>query len=182
MLTLAAILQPEPVWAFSTHEALVQGERKISGVVKAAESGEPLAGAVVVVTGTSQYATTDLDGRFTLTVPSGKTTLEVSFFGYKTLSVTPSESMQISLEAEVREIDEAVVIAYGKQSRMSITGSISAINNKELLKSPSGSAANALAGAVTGISSVQVPASQAPKILASMCAAPVLSPRVPRRP
>lgn len=167
MLTLAVILQPEPVWAFSTHEALVQGERKISGVVKAAESGEPLAGAVVVVTGTSQYATTDLDGRFTLTVPSGKTTLEVSFFGYKTLSVTPSESMQISLEAEVREIDEAVVIAYGKQSRMSITGSISAINNKELLKSPSGSAANALAGAVTGISSVQVsgqPGAEDPRI------------------
>ena len=62
---------------------------------------------------------------------------------------------KIALVPDVHTLDEVQVIAYGKQSKLSITGAITSIGTSELLKSPAGSAASALAGAVTGISTVQ---------------------------
>ena len=167
VLAQAALLRPAPAHAIPLEASVQQAERKAEGVILAADTGEPLAGAVVLVKGTSRYASTDLDGRFSLSLPDGKTVLEITYFGYKTQEVPAAGSMRIRLEPDIQEIDEVQVIAYGKQSKMSITGSISSINTKELLKSPSGSAANALAGAVTGISSVQVsgqPGSEDPRI------------------
>ena len=166
-LVLAALLRPAPAPAFPAGVSAPQAERKASGIVLASDTGDPLAGAVVVVKGTSRYVSTDLDGRFSLPIPDGNAVLEITYFGYKTLTLPASEKMRIRLDPDIQEIDEVQVIAYGKQSKMSITGSISSINTKELLKSPSGSAANALAGAVTGISSVQVsgqPGAEDPRI------------------
>ena len=167
LLVQAALLRPVPADAVPLETSVPQTERKAEGIILAADTGEPLAGAVVLVKGTNRYVSTDLDGRFSLSLPDGKAVLEITYFGYKTLEVPATGSMKLRLEPDVQEIDEVQVIAYGKQSKMSITGSIASINTKELLKSPSGSAANALAGAVTGISSVQVsgqPGAEDPRI------------------
>ena len=128
-----------------------------TGTVVDSSTGEPLIGAVVLLKAKSStdHVITDLDGRFSLKAPAGSV-LEISLMGYETLEVKAAASMgKIALVPDVQTLDEVQVIAYGKQSKLSITGAITSIGTSELLKSPAGSAASALAGAVTGISTVQ---------------------------
>ena len=128
-----------------------------TGTVVDSSTGEPLIGAVVLLKAKSStdHVITDLDGRFSLKVPAGSV-LEISLMGYETLEVKAAASMgKIALVPDLQTLDEVQVIAYGKQSKLSITGAITSISTSELLKSPAGSAASALAGAVTGISTVQ---------------------------
>ena len=112
-------------------------------------TGEPLIGAVAAVPGTSYYAMTDLDGLFVMEIPASKMPVDVEFslMGYtsQVIRFEGSRKVTVRLHLEAQMLEDAQVIAYGKQSKMSITGSISSIDTKELLKSPSGSAANALA-------------------------------------
>ena len=122
-------------------------------------TGEPLIGAVASLPGTQYYAMTDLDGLFVIELPSSLLPADVEFslMGYTTqvIRFEGPKKVTIRLHLEAQMLEDAQVIAYGKQSKMSITGSISSIDTKELLKSPSGSAAGALAGAVPGVSTVQ---------------------------
>lgn len=135
------------------------GPARIEGKMLDEATGEPLIGAVASVPGTPYYAMTDLDGLFVIEIPSELLPADVEFslMGYTSQVVRFEESGKITvhLHLEAQMLEDAQVIAYGRQSRMSITGSISSIDTKELLKSPSGSAAGALAGAVAGVSSVQ---------------------------
>jgi len=138
----------------------------IKGKVRDADTGEPLVGAFVQQKGSKNYAIVDLDGNFSLNVPKG-TLLEISLVGYQTVERPAANGMIIEMSTDAQQLEEAQVIAYGTQSKMSVTGSISSVNTKDLLKSPSGSAANALAGAVTGVSSVQMsgqPGAEDPQI------------------
>lgn len=166
------------LWSFdalaATHEGYspVQQQdtvRTVSGTVLDANTSEPLIGAVVLLKGSDKYAITDIDGAFSLELKNpGNGILEVSLLGYKTREFPASEgNLRLALAPESEQLEEVQVIAYGKQSKMSITGSIASVKTSDLLKSPSGSAAGALAGAVTGISSVQVsgqPGAEDPQI------------------
>ncbi|WP_349909052.1 SusC/RagA family TonB-linked outer membrane protein, partial [Bacteroides caccae] len=82
---------------------------------------------------------------------------EVSYMGYASKEAAPAKTtgFTIRLAEDSQTLEEVQIIAYGKQSKMSVTAAISSIDTKELLKSPSGSVANALSGAVTGLSSIQ---------------------------
>lgn len=131
---------------------------KMKGVILDSKTKEPVIGAVAAIKSSSIYAISDLDGNYELIFPASMAgmVVEVSLVGYRASSLQAQEGQfNILLESDVQILEESQVIAYGKQSKMSITGSISSINSKELLKSPTGSAASALSGAVTGISSVQ---------------------------
>ena len=77
--------------------------------------------------------------------------------GYASKEAAPAKTtgFTIRLAEDSQTLEEVQIIAYGKQSKMSVTAAISSIDTKELLKSPSGSVANALSGAVTGLSSIQ---------------------------
>ena len=133
--------------------------REIAGTVVDSKTGEPLPGAVVLVKGhQTLHSLTDLDGQFSVRIPSTvkEAVLEVSLMGYETKDVAASsQNLRILLSQDVQVLEEVQIIAYGKQSKMSVTGAITSISSEDLLKSPSGSAASALAGAVTGLSSVQ---------------------------
>ena len=133
------------------------GGKEITGTVVDSKTGEPLIGAVVLVSGhAAVHALTDIDGRFRIKMPQTAAGLEVSLMGYQTLNVeVTSQDMRLRLLPDVQMLDEVQVIAYGKQSKMSVTGAITSISSEDILKSPSGSAASALAGAVTGLSSIQ---------------------------
>lgn len=137
-----------------------QRETVYSGKVIDSRTGEPLIGAGVILRDQRTVGVaTDLDGSFSISVPDGKEAVfEVSYINYKSVFITPSRTsgIVVRLEPSSALLDEVQVIAYGSQRKVSITGSISSINQEELLKSPSGSIANSLAGALTGISSVQV--------------------------
>ena len=118
------------------------------------EQGEGLIGAGVVIQGTTTGTITDMDGNFVLSVPSGAV-LEVSCIGYTTQAVQAAQTLTITLEPESRALDEAVVIAYGQQKKVTITGAVSAMGNDDIMKAPVANVANALQGNLPGVSAVQ---------------------------
>ena len=119
------------------------------------EQGEGLIGAGVVIQGTTNGTITDLDGSFVLSVPRGAT-LEVSCIGYATQAVqVTGRTLTVRMEPESRLLEDAVVIAYGQQKKVTITGAVSAVGSDELLKAPVANVANALQGNLPGVSAVQ---------------------------
>lgn len=118
------------------------------------ESGEPVAGATVVESGTVNATSTGTNGNFTLTVSSANAVIEISFIGYKTesLSVSGSDLRRIILTEESRMIDEVVVVGYGTQKKESLTGAVTVVSadifqEKGGLSSP----LEALQGQVPGV-------------------------------
>ena len=120
------------------------------------ENGEGLIGAGVVIQGTTVGTVTDMDGNFVLpSVPQGAT-LEVSCIGYTTQTVQATgQSLTVTLAPDAMALDDAVVIAYGQQKKVTITGAVSAVSGEGLLKSPVANVANALQGNLPGVSAVQ---------------------------
>ena len=118
------------------------------------ELGEGLIGAGVVIQGTTTGTITDFDGNFSLTVPQGAT-LEFSCVGYKTLAIPATAQMTVNMETDADALDESVVIAYGQQKKVTITGAVSAVGSEDILKAPVANVANALQGNLPGVSAVQ---------------------------
>ena len=120
------------------------------------ETGEGLIGAGVVIQGTTNGTITDLDGNYRLpSVPNGAT-LEFSCVGYKTQQVKVTGTrLDVTLDPDTSALDEAVVVAYGQQKKVTITGAVSAVGGDNLLKAPVANVANALQGNLPGVSAVQ---------------------------
>ena len=113
-------------------------------------------GAGVVIQGTTKGTITDVDGNFDLpSVPQG-TVLEISCVGYETLAVQVTGTrIDVTLKPDTRLLDESVVIAYGQQNKVTITGAVTAVSGESLMKSPVANVANALQGNLPGVSAVQ---------------------------
>ena len=137
----------------------INKNRFYKGKVVDDRTSEPLVGATVKVKGSTIGTITDIDGNFALDIPDNISPIvfEVSYMGYASKEAAPAKTtgFTIRLAEDSQTLEEVQIIAYGKQSKMSVTAAISSIDTKELLKSPSGSVANALSGAVTGLSSIQ---------------------------
>ena len=120
------------------------------------ELGEGLIGAGVVIQGTTKGTVTDIDGNFDLpSVPQGAT-LEISCVGYVTQAVqVTGPRLEVTMKPDSKLIDESVVIAYGQQNKVTITGSVAAVGGETLMKSPVANVANALQGNLPGVSAVQ---------------------------
>lgn len=120
------------------------------------EQGEGLIGAGVVIKGTGTGTITDVEGNFVLpSVPLGAT-LEFSCIGYLTQEVqVTGQRITITMEPDSKALDEAVVVAYGQQKKVTITGSVSQVSGEGLLKAPVANVANALQGNLPGVSAVQ---------------------------
>ncbi|MDO4163599.1 MAG: TonB-dependent receptor [Bacteroides sp.] len=117
---------------------------------------EGIPGANITVKGTGTGTVTDVDGNYSLTVDKNAT-LVFSFIGYveQSVPVNGRQVINVTLKDDTQALDEIVVIAYGTKSKATITGALSSIENKELVKSPAASVTNVLAGSVPGISAVQ---------------------------
>ncbi len=128
----------------------------VKGVVKD-QNGAPVIGASVVQKGVPTNGTvTDLNGEFELKI-SKRTTLVVSFVGYdsKEVVAVPNTTLQVVLNENEKTLGDVVVVGYGTQKRVSVTGAISTVNTEDLKKSSAASFDNALAGRVTGLISTQ---------------------------
>lgn len=127
-----------------------QQNLKVSGVVTD-EAGEPLIGVSVVVKGTTLGNITDLNGRFSLDVPEGSI-LEISYIGYKTQSIKAQrEPMNIVLKEDAQKLDEVVVVGFGTQKKVNLTGSVSAVTGDDISKRPVANAAILLQGQIPGL-------------------------------
>lgn len=113
-------------------------------------TGEPIIGASVLVEGTSNGTITDLDGNFTLSVPS-KATLVISYIGYATQKVTATSNMKITMKEDNELLDEVVVIGYGSVKRANLTGAVSSLNMKELEDVPTTNLTSTLMGTMPGV-------------------------------
>lgn len=120
------------------------------------ERGEGLIGAGVVIQGTTTGTVTDFDGNFVIPSVSRGAMLEISCIGYATQVVeVTGGKLTIAMEVDSHLIEESVVVAYGQQKKVTITGAVSAVSGEGLLKAPVANVANALQGQLPGVSAVQ---------------------------
>lgn len=137
-------------------EMQVVAKRKISGIVRDS-TGIPLPGVSVTVKGKDNIGTTtDLNGGYFLEIPDGAT-MVFSMVGYTTREITPSATqtnLDVRLLTATNHLEEAVVVAFGKQKKTDVVGSITSINPQEL-KVPSSNLTTALAGRVAGLIAFQ---------------------------
>jgi TonB-linked SusC/RagA family outer membrane protein len=119
-------------------------------------TGTTLPGVTVLVANSLRGVPTDINGKYSITTEANDA-LVFSYVGYRSLTVTINGRTEINvvLEDDIQVMEELVVIAYGQQSKATITGSIVSVNSEELLKSPTTSLGNALAGRLPGFSAIQ---------------------------
>ena len=129
---------------------------QIAGIVLD-EHGDPLPGANISVKGKEKTGTiTDMDGNFSMKSLAPKTTLIVSFMGYKSKEIVVAQTdkkMRISLEPDSESLDEVVVVGMGTQRKVSVVGAVTSVN-PAAISAPSTSVANMLGGVVPGIIAV----------------------------
>ncbi|MCE4565518.1 TonB-dependent receptor [Maribellus sp. CM-23] len=120
-------------------------------------NGETLIGVTVLVKDTKQGTVTDANGEFTLSVPSINSTLLFSYVGFIAQEVPLSGRtyLNITLAQDTEELDEVIVVGYGTQKKVSVTGSVAQIESKELLQAPSGNITSLLSGKLPGLSTLQ---------------------------
>lgn len=133
-----------------------QGGIKITGTVKD-NTGMEVIGGNILVKGTTNGVITDINGQFSIFVPSEKTVLVFSYIGYQTQEIVVGKQrvINVKLSDDTQTLQEVVVVAYGTQSKATLTGALSTIDNKELTKAPVASVTNVLAGALPGVSTIQ---------------------------
>ncbi|MBZ5858947.1 SusC/RagA family TonB-linked outer membrane protein [Flavihumibacter profundi] len=131
-------------------------DRQVSGRI-VDEKGIPIGNVSVVVKGTSIGTTTNDDGIFKLNVPEGKNSLMISFVGYKTqeYKLNSSNSVSIVLAQESGTLSDVVVVGYGTQKKVTVTGAVSAVKGEVLVKSPAVDMSNSLAGRLPGLVVIQ---------------------------
>ncbi|KPK85914.1 MAG: hypothetical protein AMS27_06255 [Bacteroides sp. SM23_62_1] len=128
-------------------------ETTITGVVTDETNNEALAGAYVVLEGTTVGTLTGADGSYSITVPSPNVRLVFSFVGYNTQTVSAEgrTTINVLLVPSILGLGDIVVIGYGTQRRSSITGAISSVSSEDIMELPVIDAGSALQGRATGV-------------------------------
>lgn len=131
-------------------------QKKLTGIISD-QNGEPIPGATVFIKGTTIGTITDIDGKFNLSVPQNAQILVVSFVGFepKEVLLENNTDFNIVLKEATESIDEVVVVGYGEQKKESVTAAISTVAAKDLVQSPTANISNALAGRLSGLTSIQ---------------------------
>lgn len=125
---------------------------EISGTVNEAATGMPIPGANVVVKNSATGTMTDIDGKYSISVPSGSI-LVYSFIGFNSVerTVSVNETVNITLQENVQTLDEVVVIGYGTQRRREVTGSVGVVNTQTIENLRPVKIEQALQGTVSGV-------------------------------
>lgn len=113
----------------------------------------PVIGANVFVKGTTHGTITDMDGNFTLTNVAENSTLVISYIGFleKNVEVGNKTSFDIVLLEDSKKLEEVVIVGYGTQKKVNLTGSITAVNASELSGISTSNLSNTLAGRAPGV-------------------------------
>ena len=138
-----------------TQTSSSQQKKTITGTI-VDPSGMPVIGANVMVKGTTNGTITDMDGKFSLEVASGAT-LMVSYIGFanQEIKVSNQTNLSIALKEDAEALDELVVVGYGTQKKVNLTGAVSNVKADLLQNRTSSNPANMLTGNVVGVTLVQ---------------------------
>ncbi len=120
----------------------------VTGTITDSETGEPMPGVNIVIKGTNNGSISDISGKYTLPSPSGNATLVFSFIGYVTQEIPLNSRtlIDVSLVSEIKGLDEVVVVGYGTQKKVNLTGSVSSISSEVLENRPVPNVGTALLG------------------------------------
>src|SRR5690606_36241880 len=118
------------------------------------EKGDPLPGVNILVKGTQQGTTTDGSGNFALNVPNEEAVLVFSFVGYRSveLRVGSQTEINVALEIDEKGLEEVVVVGFGAQKKVNLTGAVATVNSEDLERRTVTKASQALQGQMSGIS------------------------------
>jgi TonB-linked SusC/RagA family outer membrane protein len=136
--------------------AFSQDRITVSGTVLDSLDSGPLPGVSIMIDGTKEATQTNERGQYSINAPSNSI-LVFAYVGYtqKKISVNGQTSVNVRLVNSDQRLNEVVVVGYGQQKKVSVTGAISSIQTKDLKLSSSASLANALAGKLSGLTSIQ---------------------------
>ena len=128
-------------------------EVKVTGTVTDKETGETLPGVTVLVEGASNGTITDIDGVFTLNVPSENAKLIFSFVGFTTqeIELNGRSVINVTMDIDIQSLEEVVVTGYGTQKKSVVTGAISSIKASDLESMPINRVEQALQGRTSGL-------------------------------
>ncbi|GAA4310817.1 TonB-dependent receptor [Mucilaginibacter gynuensis] len=121
------------------------------------EKGVALPGVSVLIKGTQTGIVTDINGKYTINVPTGNETLVFTFIGYvsQEVAVNNRTSINIQLAVENQSLSEVVVVGYGTQKKVTLTGAVSSIKSDEITTTKNENIQNALTGKIAGVRVVQ---------------------------
>jgi len=126
----------------------------VSGQVTDAETGETLPGVNISISGTSTGTVTDMEGRYELEINEGSAvSLVFSFIGYetRTIEVEGRSIINVSLEPDAQQLDEIVVVGYGTQKRVNLSGAVDQIRMEEIQRRPLSSLSQGLQGVIPNL-------------------------------
>lgn len=128
-------------------------EKVISGRVTSSEDAAALPGINILQKGTTNGTVTDADGNYKITLTPGSTTLVFSFIGYITSEVEIGSRaiVDVTMEVDVKQLSEVVIVGYGSQSKQDITGNIATVSGKDIANVPLPSVDAALQGKAAGV-------------------------------
>ena len=127
-------------------------QTKVTGTVLSQEDGQPIIGAAVKVDGTSIGMLTDVNGKFSLTLPEGKKSLTVSYLGFESKTVTAKNGMRVFLKTDATALEEVVVTAMGiKRSAKALGYSATSLDGEEIAEVRTNDIMSGLAGKVAGV-------------------------------
>ncbi len=142
--------------AASTHAQAITVAQQTAGTcigTIVSETGEEVIGATVKVQGTSMATSTNIDGHFSLTGVKPGAILEISCIGYEPLTVTwKGEPLSLTMKETANALDEVVVVGYGQQKKVNLTGSVASVNMDKISDTrPITNVSQALAGLASGV-------------------------------
>lgn len=149
-LLLAGGFCPTMAWGSPEPQTINQKSNTVTGTI-VDEKGEPVVGASIQETGTNRGTISDSNGHFSLSV-SPNAQITISYLGYKTVTRKASGNMKIALDVDQANLDEVVVVGYGQQKKVNLTGAVANVDVQKTLGSrPEQDVAKALQGAVPGL-------------------------------
>lgn len=155
MLLIGAMCSLGNIYASDKAEApktaITQQNAKVTGTV--IDDLGPVTGATVMVKGTTNGTVTDMDGQFTLQNVKNGDIIQISFIGYITQEVeyTGQPSLDIKLVEDTQKLDEVVVVGYGTQKKVNVTGAVGMVNSEAIEARPVQNVSQALQGVVPGL-------------------------------
>ena len=145
---------PDGIAVVAAQQSLLSSEadRTIGGTVTDS-SGQVLAGASVLIQGTTRGTTTDGQGNFQLSIPEGNVVLEISSVGYQsqTIAVGTQTSLQVRLQDAANGLNDVVVVGYTTQRKRDLTGAVSVISSKDISALPVGGVDQIMQGKAAGV-------------------------------
>lgn len=141
------------VWIFLLLALAGQAQTQVSGIVTLAPDNLPGIGVTVMIQGTTTGTVTDVDGRYTITVPDANAVLVFAYTGFASQELVTGglTNLDVRLEETVSQLNEIVVTGYGSQKRSSISGSVSTVDASEIAERPVLRVEQALQGRAAGV-------------------------------